>query len=169
MQVQQGRLDRGNRVDSCAQVARLEPAPTGVAISERGGDDAQETAETRYRLALQQPACFLDGGADRLPSGNLAQPGTAVGIGDNDDVAGEERPVRTREVEQHRVVPGNRDNLDDGDGWLGGHASSPVALMVVPLPSPSVAGTTVPSIRRFSCHGLPSWIAAGRSTSGMFW
>ena len=73
---------------------------------------------------------------------------TALGVGDDRDVAGEERPVGAAQVEQHRVVPGDRDDVDLGDRRV--HSSSP-------------------STRRRSPQGLSSRTAAGSSAAGTSW
>ena len=59
-----------------------------------------------------------DGGQGAsLAAGYLADAGMAGIVTNNDDIAGEERRVRAREIEQHVVVAGHRDNTHLGDFW----------------------------------------------------
>ena len=122
MQVKEGGFDRGDGMDGGAQVKGLQAAAAGVAVGELRRDIAQQGAVAGHRLAGEQCAGFLDGGADLLAAGDFAEAGAALRIGDDHDVAGEERAVGAAEVHQHAVVPGDRDHFNVGDGGLGAHA-----------------------------------------------
>ena len=148
VQVEQRRLQRGDGVDGGAQVEGLQPAAAGVAVGEPVGDLAQQAPEAGHRLADEQVGGVLDRLPDRLPAGDLAEAGAAVGVGEDRDVAGELRTVGAGEVEQHRVVPGDGHDLDGLDGDR--HSSSP-------------------SIRRRRPHGLSSRTASGSSSAGTSW
>jgi hypothetical protein len=52
-----------------------------------------------------------------LTAGDLADAGMAGSVVNNDKIAREERRVRARQIEQHVVVAGHRDNTHLGDFW----------------------------------------------------
>ena len=51
----------------------------------------------------------------RLAARHFADAGAAGAVVQDDEVAGEERPMRAAQVEQHAVVPGDGDNPHFGD------------------------------------------------------
>ncbi len=91
------------------------PRPPASWAAIRLGDESKQLAVARDLLALQQFRGLADGPGNLLAAGNLAEPGVAVAVGDDDDVAREEGPVGAAEIEQHAVVAGNGDDLDSGD------------------------------------------------------
>ena len=76
----------------------------------------------------------------------------ALAVGQDRDVAGEERPVRAGEVEQHRVVPGDGETSTALLGRIG--ALMAVAAAVDPAGQPP---------------GVVVRTASGSSVSGTSW
>ena len=74
------------------------------------------------RLADDKLRRILDRLPDLLPARDLADPGAAGVVGDDDEVAGEERPVRPGEVEQHAVAPGDGHDANRADGGRARHS-----------------------------------------------
>ena len=79
---------------------------SGVEVAKLGADD--ERADAFQRLA------------DGLTAGDFGDAGAGGVVLQNDDDAGEERAMRSREVQQHAVMAGDRDDLHFGDGGGGG-------------------------------------------------
>ena len=102
-------------MDGGAEVEGLQATAAGVAVGVRRSDAAQQGAERRDRLADEDLGRVDDRLPDRLAAGHLAEALASLGVGDDRDVAGEERAVGAAQVEQHRVVPGDRDDVDPGD------------------------------------------------------
>ncbi len=90
-QVEQRRFDGRHGVDGGAQVEGLQAAAAGVAVGElraHGGENVVAGAE---RLADDQLAGVFQRLADLLAAGHFADAGVAGTVGENDEVAGEER------------------------------------------------------------------------------
>ena len=119
-QVEEGGFDRGDGVDGHAQVEGLQAAAAGVAVGERRADLRQELFVAGDLLADEQGRGVFDRLADLLAAGDLAQAGATGVIGDQDDVAREERTMRSAEVEQHAVMTGDGHDTDGSDE-RGGH------------------------------------------------
>ena len=103
-QVQQRRLDSGHRVHGDAQVERLGAAAAGVAVGKRTPHVVEDGVVIADAAAGHDRAGVLEGAADRLPTGHLADTRVAVGVGQDHQVSGEERAVCAAEVQQHAVV-----------------------------------------------------------------
>ena len=114
-QVEQRRLHGGDGVDGGAQVKRLQPAPAAVAVGELPVHGLQHAQVVADRLAHDQRAGVLERLADLLAARHLAHAGATGAVGQDQEVAGEERPVRAAQVEQHGVAPGDRDDPQRGD------------------------------------------------------
>jgi hypothetical protein len=149
-QVEQRRLQRGDGVDRHAQVERLQAAPAGIAIGECGARLLQDAQIVADWSTDDQRARIFDGGADRLASRNLPDPAAAGAVGEDGDVAREERAVRAAEIQQHAVAPGHGDDSKIGN-YRGatGHACSPM-FRAMPFVSP------VQASRRGSCRSVGS-------------
>jgi hypothetical protein len=114
-QVQQRRLDRRDGVDRRAQVEGLQAAAAGVAVGELAlhlGEDALLRAE---RLPDHERARVLQRLADLFAAGNLADARATGTVGQDQEIAREERAVRAAEVEQHAVASGDRDDAQLAD------------------------------------------------------
>ena len=92
------------------QVEGLRAAAAGVAVGERAAHVVEHGVVVADAAADDDRAGVLEGAADRLAAGHLADAGVAVGVGEDDQVSGEERAVRAAEVQQHAVVAGDRDH-----------------------------------------------------------
>ena len=94
-------------VTACTVVRRSKVCRPRPPASRSAKRSATSRSSERYRATgwpTSRAAGLLDGRPDRLAARHLAEPVAAVGVGDDRDVAGEERAVRAAEVEQHRVV-----------------------------------------------------------------
>ncbi|GLQ57014.1 hypothetical protein GCM10010862_42730 [Devosia nitrariae] len=58
-------------------------------------------------MPLDQRPCILESAGDGLATRHLTKTGVTVAVGQDDDVTGKERRVRTAEVKQHAVVSGD--------------------------------------------------------------
>ena len=114
-QVEQRRLDGGHRVHGDAQVEGLGAAATGVAVGEGAAHVVEDRVVVADAAAGDDRAGVLEGAADGLAAGDLADTGVAVGVGEDQQVSGEERAVRAAEVQQHAVAPRDRDHGDVAD------------------------------------------------------
>ncbi len=107
-QVEQRRLDGGRRMDRRPQVEGLLAPATAVAVGERVLQRPHQAANVADRLADDEPGRVVERRADLLAAGHLADAGAARVVGDDQQVAGEERAVRAAQVEQHAVTAGDR-------------------------------------------------------------
>ena len=115
LQVEQGRLDGGDRVDGGAQVEGLQPAAARVAVGEVAAHLRQHRMQVTDAAPLDQRAGVFQRLPDGFAAGHLADPGATRAVGNDDQVAREEGRVRARQVQQHAVAPGNRDRLQRSD------------------------------------------------------
>ena len=102
-------------MDGYAQVEGLQAATTYIAIGERGARLLQDAQIIADRLTDQQSASVLDCLADFFAARHLTNAGMSRVVLEDHDVAGEERPVRPAEIEQHAVAPGNRNDVKFAD------------------------------------------------------
>ena len=68
-------------------------------------------------MADDQGTRVLEGLPDPLAPGDLSQAGVSGVVPQDDDVAREDRRVRSAQIEEHAVIPGDRDDehlADDG-------------------------------------------------------
>src|SRR5262249_46611900 len=72
------------------------------------------------RPSDHQATRILDGLADLFATRNLTNAGVTGAVGEDREVAREERAMRSAQVEQHAVAPGNGDDPEVGD-LRGGH------------------------------------------------
>ena len=106
-------------MDGHAQVEGLQAAATGVAVGESRTDLRKELFVAGDLLTDEQGRGVFDRLADLLATGDFAQAGASGVVGDQDDIAREERTMRAAEVEQHAVMTGDghdTDGLDEGRG-----------------------------------------------------
>ncbi len=116
--VEQGGFDGGHRVHGDPQVECLRAATARVAVAEGVAQIVEHGVVVADTAADDDLARILQGAADRLAARHFTDAGVAVGVGDDDEVSGEERPVCAAEVQQHAVVAGDRDHrhvADDGN------------------------------------------------------
>lgn len=114
-QVEQRRFHRGDGMNHDAEVEGLFAAAAGVAIGEGGAHRGEYVVAGANRLADDQIACILESCADLLAAGNFADADVARIVGEDHQVAGEERRMRAAQIEEHAVATGNRDHLHVGN------------------------------------------------------
>jgi hypothetical protein len=101
-------------------VVRLEAPARGVPVAEAGRHRCQDVVRDTDGLPQHQGTRVLQGLTDALAARDLAHSLAASVVRQDHDVAREEGRVRTAEVEQHAVVPGDRDDAhlrDPGAAW----------------------------------------------------
>src|SRR5690349_8230686 len=81
------------------------------------------------RSTDDEAARILDRLANLLATGNFADPGTSRIVGEDNNIAREERPVRPAQVQQHAVATGDGNDLKLGDSWCG-HGRAPRGLLM---------------------------------------
>ena len=126
-QVEQRRLDRGDRVDRGAQVEGLQAAAAArrgrrtAAAPPAAGAAARRAAGRRPARAASSSVCriFSPPGTSPTP----VRPALSVRIS---EVAGEERAVRAAQVEQHAVATGDGNDPQRRDG---GGGVAPVIIL----------------------------------------
>jgi hypothetical protein len=126
-QVEQRRLQGRDGVDRGALVEGLQPAAAAVPVGEGIRHRPQERPGPGHGLADEQLPGVGDRPPDGLPAGHLTDAGAARAVGDDRDRAGEERPVRATQVEQHAVVPRDGHDLHARDGRGCTHVRRPSA------------------------------------------
>ena len=122
-QIEHRGFDGGDHVDGGAQVEGLQAAAAGVAIGELAPDGVEHRLPCPDGPADDESPRILERLADLLAARHLADADMAGIVLQDEDVAGEERPVRARQVEQHGVVPGDRNDphlRDHGRSGYGG-------------------------------------------------
>jgi hypothetical protein len=92
-----------------------EIAPTAVAVGKAGAHGVQDGLERADRLTFHQSARVFQRLADFFATGHFTKTGVPGVVADDDDVAGEERRVSAREVEQHAVASRDRDDSHGHD------------------------------------------------------
>ena len=102
-------------MDGGAQVEGLVATAAHVTVCEACAHRIQDRLQVADGLALDQHTRIFQRLADLLAAGHLAEAGVAGVVGDEDDVAGEERRVGTGQVQQHAVPAGDRDHTHAGD------------------------------------------------------
>ena len=121
-QIEQSRLHRGDGVDGGAQVKGLQATSARVAVGKTRVHAVEHGLHLAQALADHQLGSVLQGGADFFAAGHFTNAGASRTVGEDEQVAGEKRTVRTREVEQHAVMPGHGDDAQLGDDGRGvGH------------------------------------------------
>ena len=114
-QIEQRRFDRGHRVDRDAEIEGLLAAATGIAIGEFAAHRRQDVVAGADGLADDEFAGVLQRLADLFAARHLADTGMAGIVGQDHQIAGEERRMRAAQIEQHAVAAGDRDHLHGGD------------------------------------------------------
>ena len=124
--VEQRGLDGCHGVHRDAQVEGLRTPATGVAVAEHAAHVVEYGVGVTDAAAVDDRRRILQHAADRFAARHLADAGVAVGVGEDQQVSGEERTVRTAEVQQHAVVAGDRDHRHVADNRNSGvHRNSP--------------------------------------------
>jgi hypothetical protein len=95
------------------------PRPAAVAIGEPLVDHLQQPLPRADRLADDELARVFERAPDLLAARHLADAGAAGAVGDDQQVAREERAVRAAQVEQHAVAAGDRNDAQLGDRGRG--------------------------------------------------
>ena len=114
-QVEQRRLERRHRMNRDAQVERLLPSARSIAIGETRSCLLQQPQVITDRLPDDDRLRFLDGLPDLFTAGDFADAGAPRIVGDDGEVAREERRMRARQVEQHAVATGDGNHAQVGD------------------------------------------------------
>ena len=93
-QIEQRRFHRGHRMDHDAQIEGLLAAAAGVAVGERCAHRRQDVVAGADGLADDERARVLQRLPDLLAARHLADAGMAGIVGEDHEVAGEERRMR---------------------------------------------------------------------------
>ncbi len=118
-QVKQGGLDRRDGMDRGAQVEGLDSPPAGITIGELPSYADEKPLMRTDRLADDEWAGIFERLANFLATGHLADAGAPRRVGQQQQVAGEERSVGAAQIEQHAVVASDRNDgqgCNDGSG-----------------------------------------------------
>ncbi|MDT4825888.1 hypothetical protein FQZ97_591830 [compost metagenome] len=120
-QVEQCRFQRGDGVDSDAQIEGLQAAAAGIAAGEGGAHAVQDGLVLADGLANQQRAGVFQRPADAFATRHFAHAGVAGAVAQDHDIAREVRAMGARQVHQHAVVPGHGHHREFGHhGGLAG-------------------------------------------------
>ena len=109
-QIEQRRLYRRHRMDRRAQVERLLATPARIAIAERGAHALQHLLHMADGAADDEITRILQRLPDLLAAGHFADAGAARAVGQDSQIAREERTVRAAQVQQHAVAAGHWDD-----------------------------------------------------------
>ena len=119
-QVEQRRLDGGHGMDGASQIEGLQAAPAAVAAFKALLHLLQHAEVTADGPANEKRTRIFERLADLFTAGNFAHAGASGVVGQDQQVAGEKRPVRAAQVEQHTVAAGNGNDAPFGDHWRAG-------------------------------------------------
>ena len=115
-QVQQRGLDGGDHMHAGAQVKGLQTALVVLDVgAQPGADFIQRGLVVHHAGTQHQMLHILEGFGDFLAAGHLAHALGALGIRQDDDVAGEVGRVRAGQVQLHAVVTGHREHFHFSD------------------------------------------------------
>ncbi|MGY4596748.1 hypothetical protein ACVWXL_004494 [Bradyrhizobium sp. GM22.5] len=114
-QIEQRGLHGRDGVDHDAEIKSLLAAAAGIAIGEGGPDIGEDVVHRADGLADHEITGVLQCLPDLLPARHLADAGVTGIVGEDDDVAGEERRMRAAQIEEHAVTACDRDHLHRGD------------------------------------------------------
>ena len=106
-QIEQGRFNCRHCMDGHAQIECLFATTTGVARGKSRLDGVENSVAGADRLADDKLARVLERLANCLAAGDFANADMTGVVGQQHDVAGEERRMRAAEIEQHAVASGN--------------------------------------------------------------
>ena len=116
-EVEDRRLKSRDRMNRHPEVKRLQSTPAGIPIGEGLTDGREQLFVATDLLSDEKGRRVLDRLPDLLTARHLAETGMTGAVCDQDDRAGEERPVCPAQVEQHAVMTGDRhdaNRFDDG-------------------------------------------------------
>jgi hypothetical protein len=91
-----------------SQIERLQSAAALVSIREGTTHPVEDVTVSPDALADDQRLGFHQRLVDAFAAGHLPCPRASGAIGENDNVASEERAMRAAEIEQHAVLTGDR-------------------------------------------------------------
>ncbi|MNT04376.1 hypothetical protein D3C72_1389520 [compost metagenome] len=120
-QVEQRGFGGGHGVDGHAQVEGLQAAPAAVARGKGAAHAVEHGVVVADGLAHDEVARVFERLADLLAARHLAHAGVAGAVGEDQQVAREERAVRAAEVHQHAVVAGHGHDAHGGDDGRARH------------------------------------------------
>ena len=114
-QVEQRGFDGRDRVDGHAQVEGLQAAPAAVAPGEGAAHAVENGVVPADGLADDEVARVFQRLPDLLAAGHFAHAGVAGAVGQDQQIAREERAVGAAQVHQHAVVARDGDHAHAGD------------------------------------------------------
>jgi hypothetical protein len=118
-QVEQRGFQRGDRVDSHAQIEGLQAAPARVAVGEASAHRVEDSLVVTDALADRERARVLQRLTNALAAGHRAEAGVACAVLEDNDVAREKGAVRAAQIQQHAVTSGDRYHLQFCDAGSG--------------------------------------------------
>ena len=97
------------------KIEGLQPAAFAVAIRELHPHRIQNRVVCSQRLPHDERLRLFEHATNLLTAGNLADTGVASIVGEQNNIAREERSVRAAQVEQHAVISGHGNHAHAGD------------------------------------------------------
>ena len=116
-QIEERAFQRRGRVDGRSLIEGLRAATCAVPVGEALANLRDDVPAGADGFADDQGPRVLEGLPDPLAPGDLSQAGVSGVVPQDDDVAREDRRVRSAQIEEHAVIPGDRDDehlADDG-------------------------------------------------------
>ena len=127
-QIQQRAFQRRLDMHGGAQVEGLQAAPAGIAVGETAAHLAENIVPGAQTGADHQVAAVFQGLADFLAARHFAHAGIAGAVGQDHQIAGEIGAMRARQVQQHAVLSGHRNDFHIRDARRAGDLSDMVIL-----------------------------------------
>jgi hypothetical protein len=98
-QVEQRGFQRGNGVDSHAQIESLQAAPLRVPLGEASAHRVEDSLVVPDGLSNHERACVLERLTNALAARRLANAGVACAVLEDNDVAREKGAVRAAQIQ----------------------------------------------------------------------
>src|SRR5581483_5425695 len=114
-EIEQGRLCRRDRMNRDPQIEGLRSAARAVPIAKLRAYSGQQGIVSANGAVEKEGSGLLQRLADLLTARDLADTNMSRAVLDQNDVAREERSMCAAQVQQHAVLPGNRDHRDFRD------------------------------------------------------
>ena len=128
-EIEQCRLQCRHGMDRDTQIKGLQAPPSGIPVRKTPAHRVEDIVVAADGLADDKGFRILQCFPDTLAPGNFTYSRIAGVVFEDDDVAREKRAVRTAQIEQHAVPPGNRNDLHPGnDRRPGGALPDPLAV-----------------------------------------